>query len=152
MGIPKHVVAFALLVVFSSATAENSNYKHLGERPASGDVKTAFYTFRYEAPSQTYDSIEWNAYRDESEKRNSIMVTGLSGYDTYALSVLYKGRATHGQGALGFAKEKYPSLVFEEGPNPSVSTRRSTVHSNWMDAWSISWPCASNRFPARHMS
>lgn len=119
MGIRKHIVAIAILVAFSSATAENKHYKHLGERPASGDVKTAFYTFSYEAPSQTYDSIEWNAYRDKGEERNSIMVTGLSGYDTYALSVLYKGRATSGQSALGFAEAKYPSLVFVDGPNPA---------------------------------
>lgn len=119
MDIRKYVVAVIGLAFATASFAGAENYKHLGERPASGRVKTAYYSFEYTAPSETYSSITWNAYRDKSEKRNEVMVIGLSGYDTYALSVLYKGRAETGQSVLEVAKKQYSSLSFGAGPNPA---------------------------------
>lgn len=121
MQIRQYLLAIAALAFAAPCLAGTENYKHLGSRPASGSVETPDYRFQYAAPSETYETISWEAYRDKTEKRNSVMVIGLSGYDTYALSVLYKGRARSGQAALGVAQEMYPSLAFAAGPNPACA-------------------------------
>ena len=119
MAIQKYIFAIVCLAVATTSYAGTENYEHVGERPAAGRVDTAYYSFEYSAPNKVYDSISWNAYGDKTEKRNSVMVTGLSGYDTYALNVLYKGNARAGQSALDVAREQYPSLSLSTGPNPS---------------------------------
>jgi hypothetical protein len=108
-----------MALIGTTATAGPENYKHIGERLASGQIETPYYSFQYSPPSETYGVITWDAYRDKTEKRNTVMVIGLRGYDTYALSVLYKGQATPAQGALDAAKQQYPSGSFTAGPNPS---------------------------------
>ena len=115
----KYALAALALAISTQSLAASDNYKHLGERPASGRVETRFYSFAYSPPSETYGSISWNAYRDKSEKRNTVMVVGLSGYDTYALSVLYKGQRAPGQAVADVAKQQHSSLPFAAGPNPS---------------------------------
>jgi hypothetical protein len=112
----KFVLAIATLAFSTATLAQTENYKHLGEKASSGKLKTPYYNFNYSAPS-SYETISWNAYSDKTEKRNTIMVIGLRGYDTYALSVLYKGNAKPGQNALSVAQEKYPSLTFSDGQN-----------------------------------
>lgn len=122
MDIVKYVLAIALSASAGDALAQKENYKHMGERPASGQISTPYYTFSYVSPSETYQSITWNAYSDKKEKRNTVLVTGLSGYDTYALSVLYKGQAKEGQSLIDVAKENYPSAAFSVEENPACAT------------------------------
>lgn len=122
MTVLKYALAFVACVVVGNATAGTEDYKHLGERPAAGHVATDYYGFDYKAPSETYANIEWNAYRDKKEKRNTVMVIGLSGYDTYALSVLHQGPAPEGKDVLGVAQAKYPSLTFAPSDNPACVT------------------------------
>ncbi|MBL8517215.1 MAG: hypothetical protein JNM76_09615 [Betaproteobacteria bacterium] len=113
------IAALVLSTASYVASAANNNYKHLGERPASGVVKTAFYAFNYEVPNTGYTSMGWKAYSDLREPRNAVMVTGMTGYDTYALSVLYQGTAKAGQGALQLAGAMHPNMTFLAGPNPA---------------------------------
>lgn len=122
MAILKCALAVAACMVAANASAGTEDYKHLGERPPAGQVSTEYYRFDYASPSTTYANIEWNAYRDKKEKRNTVMVVGLSGYDTYALSVLYQGTAPDGKDALGVAQAKYPSLTFAPSDNPACVT------------------------------
>ena len=106
-----------MLACSTACLAGTENYEPLGERPSSGHVETSYYSFAYSAPSGSYDTIPWDAFRDKSEARNSIMVIGMRGYDTYALSVLYKGQRDPAKSALEIAKQQYPSSTFEIGPN-----------------------------------
>jgi hypothetical protein len=115
----KYVLAVAALAFSTTSIAQTENYKSLGQRPTSGQIKTSYYKFQYSSPSGSYDSISWDAYSDKTEERNTVMLIGLRGYDTYALSVLYTGNAQTGQNALNVAQEKYPSLTFTTGPNPA---------------------------------
>lgn len=108
----KHLCALALLAASATATAQTENYKHVGSLKSAGQLDQDYYAFSYLAPSDTYAGIEWERYRDKKEKRNTVMVIGLSGYDTYALSVLYKGQSDAGRTALDEAKQRYPSAEF----------------------------------------
>ncbi|RDZ26024.1 hypothetical protein [Lysobacter silvisoli] len=119
----KHLCALALLAASATATAQTENYKHVGSLESAGQLDKDHYSFSYLAPSNTYSDIEWEQYRDKKEKRNTVMVIGLSGYDTYALSVLYKGQADAGQTALDAATQRYPSADFAlTDLNPACAT------------------------------
>lgn len=123
MGMLKYALALAACAVVANVQAGTEDYKRLGERPPAGQVKTDYYRFKYTAPREVFADIEWNAFADKQEKRNTVMVIGLSGYDTYALSVLYKGPAAEGMDALAVAQSKYPNLAFAPSSNPAcVST------------------------------
>lgn len=118
MDFRSNIAAIALLAASSAVVASTNDYQHLGKRPASGEARTAFYAFSYEEPNPAYKSMGWNAYSDKREERNLAMVTGMTGYDTYALSVLYQGTAAPGQGALAVAQARHPNMTFSTGPNP----------------------------------
>ena len=118
----RNCLAGLLTLAFSNAClAGPENYDSLGDRPSSGHVDTPYYSFDYTAPSGSYESIPWNAFRDKSEARNSIMVIGMRGYDTFALSVLYKGQRDPAKGALEIARQQYPGGSFEIGPNQACA-------------------------------
>ncbi|KRA75667.1 hypothetical protein ASD78_06755 [Lysobacter sp. Root667] len=119
----KWLCAIALLAASANAAAQTENYKHVGSRSPAGQLDKDYYAFSYIAPSSTYGDIEWEEYRDKKEKRNTVMVIGLSGYDTYALSVLYKGKSEAGQSVLDAAKQRYPSANFAVTDlNPGCAT------------------------------
>lgn len=123
MGMLKYALALVACVVVANAQAGTEDYKRLGERKPAGQVKTDYYQFNYTAPREVFADIEWDAFADKKEKRNTVMVIGLAGYDTYALSVQYKGPAAEGTDALAMAQSKYPNLSFAPSSNPAcVST------------------------------
>lgn len=113
--------ALVLFAVSAAPSTATENYKSLGERPASGEMGTALYAFSYELPQSAFKAMGWKAFSDLRQPRNLIMVTGLHGHDTYALSVLFQGTASAGQDALSLARQKYPDRKFSAGPNPACA-------------------------------
>lgn len=108
----------ALAAVYAAvALGQPARFVHIGDRPATGRIETPAYRFLHTAPRASYAGMSWAAYADTSEKRNTTMLIGLSGYDSYALSVHYKGQAAEGRTALDLARIRYPSLSLGPGPN-----------------------------------
>lgn len=101
------------------ALAQSDDYVAKGKQAASSKVKHKAYTFEVIAPYSVYEDIDWQRYQDRKDPGSTILVTGLGGYDSYALTVLTvvdPGTTD----PLTLAQRKYPSISFAAHPtNPS---------------------------------
>jgi hypothetical protein len=112
------VLALPAGSMVASATPENANYKFVAEIKGSAKVANDLYSFEVSPPNRVYESLGWTRYSDNNNDKNTILVTGMSGYDTYALSVLDKGKVDAALTSAAFAKASYQSISFGD-PMPA---------------------------------
>jgi hypothetical protein len=98
---------------------ENSQYVPAGEIEGSAEVKHRAYTFEVIPPYSVYRSMGWHRFSDRNDQGSTILVTGMGGYDSYALSVLSVSDPVS-KDPLAIAKQKYPSIQFALHPTNPV--------------------------------
>lgn len=92
---------------------DTRRFESVGQRPGHGELAKPAYRFRFESPRSSYAAMGWKEFRDRGEPRHTLLLTGLSGYDSHALSIIYKGEREPAQDLAGFVRQLYPKAVFE---------------------------------------
>ena len=97
-------------LALSSCAALAAPYSAKGEEPASSHIKHARYSFDVVAPSSVYKDIAWKRFSDDAEPLTTVLVTGMQGYDSYALSVMPERGPEATPVEIG--KRKFPDTSF----------------------------------------
>jgi hypothetical protein len=101
----------ALLAVATSVAAQ-SGHKAMGTEPGHAKIKHRDYRFEVTPPSEVYANMGWQHYRALADEGSTILVTGNSGYDTYALSVTSVPMPSDSIDPVELGKKRNPDMVF----------------------------------------
>ena len=105
-------VVLSLIVQQAAVYAADSDYKFIGQKSSEGTFQNRYYRFSFSSPNRIYDGSKWEVYVDRREKRSTVLLIGLRGYDTYVIAILRADATARDASASQVASQRYPSATF----------------------------------------
>ncbi len=112
MKLHRQLNLFFMVIAFICTSTQGAQYKYIDQRSASGIFENPHYRFSYSAPSSAFQSSTWEHFEGDDNKRSTLLRVGLNGYDTYAVSVQYKGSVDPDMTPLQAASRQYKIFSF----------------------------------------
>ena len=91
-------------------------YSPVGEVAPSAVVEAAEYTFSVSPVYSAYREQAWQRFADNGDPGNTVLLNGMGGYDSYALSALRQPKPSAPVTAMASAKAAYSDISFTVHP------------------------------------